>query len=66
MKPDKTKTAPPATVARRSINVGISLRPDRVSFLKQTAEARGVSVSEIVRHLIDEARKQAERESMTA
>lgn len=66
MKSDKTKTAPPAIVTRRSINVGISLRPDRVSFLKQAAQSRGVSVSEVVRDLIDEARRQAERESMTA
>lgn len=66
MKDSKTKTAPPAIPTRRSINVGISLRPDRVSFLKQAAQSRGVSVSEIVRDLIDEARKQAERESMTA
>jgi hypothetical protein len=66
MKDDKTKTAPPANVARRSINVGVSLRPDRVAWIRQAAEAKGVSVSEVVRDLIDEARKQTERESMTA
>jgi hypothetical protein len=66
MKNSKTKTAPPAILTRRSIQIGVSLRPDRVSFLKQAAQSRGVSVSEIVRDLIDEARRQAERESMSA
>jgi hypothetical protein len=66
MKQAKTNTAQPVSLPRRSIQIGVSLRPDRVTFLKQTAEARGVSVSEIVRDLVDEARKQAERKSRTA
>lgn len=44
----------------------ISLRPDRIKWIKQTAAERNVAYSDIVRDLVDEARKQAERESMTA
>lgn len=46
--------------------IAVSLRPDRIQWIRQSAKARNVSQSDIVRDLIDEARRQAERESMTA
>lgn len=46
--------------------LGVSLRPDRIQWVRQTADQKGVSISQVVRDLIDEARKQTERESMTA
>jgi len=46
--------------------LGVSLRPDRIQWVRQTADRRGISISQVVRDLIDEARKQTERESMTA
>lgn len=50
----------------KAMTFTISLRPDRIGWIRQAANAKGVSASEIVRDLVDEARKQAERESMTA
>lgn len=50
----------------KALMLGVSLRPDRIQWVRKTAEEKGVSISQVVRDLIDEARKQAERESMTA
>lgn len=49
-----------------SQTMAVSLRPDRIQWVKQEAKQRNISYSDLVRELIDEARKQAERESMTA
>ena len=59
---------PTPTEAKRpnAVIVSVTLRPDRVAWIRQTAQTKGVSISEIVRDAIDEARRQAERESMTA
>jgi len=46
--------------------IAVSLRPDRIQWIRQSAKSRNVSYSDVVRDLIDEARKQGERESMTA
>jgi len=56
-----TKAAKP-----KALPLGVSLRPDRIQWVRKTAEEKGVSISEVVRDLIDQARQQAERESMTA
>jgi len=50
----------------KALMLGVSLRPDRIQWVRKTAEEKGVSISQVVRDLIDEARKQAEQESMTA
>lgn len=50
----------------KALMLGVSLRPDRIQWVRQTADRRGISISQVVRDLIDEARKQTERESMTA
>jgi len=50
----------------KALMLGVSLRPDRIQWVRQTADRRGISISQVVRDLIDEARKQNERESMTA
>lgn len=59
----QTKKRDPNQIAEKFT---ISLRPDRIQWVKQEASQRNISYSDIVRDLIDEARKQAERESMTA
>ena len=50
----------------KALMLGVSLRPDRIQWVRKTAEEKGVSISQVVRDLIDEARRQSERESMTA
>lgn len=50
----------------KAVMLGVSLRPDRIQWVRQTADQKGISISQVVRDLIDEARKQAERESMSA
>lgn len=61
MKQTQTKAERP-----KARMLGVSLRPDRIQWVRQTADQKGVSISQVVRDLIDEARKQTERESMTA
>lgn len=53
-------------VKPKALMLGVSLRPDRIQWVRKTAEEKGVSISQVVRDLIDEARRQSERESMTA
>ncbi len=37
--------------------LGVSLRTDRIDWIRQTAKANGITVSEMVRRAIDAARK---------
>lgn len=52
-----TQTAPPAPADNKARPLGISIKPDRLDWINQTANANQISVSELVRRCIDAARK---------
>ena len=38
----------------KAVMLGVSLRPDRIQWVRQTADQKGISISQVVRDLIDE------------
>lgn len=44
-------------VAEESVRVGVSLRPAAAEWLNTEAERRGITMTDVIRRLIDEARR---------
>lgn len=66
-----TKTTPPIKRAyergaRKSGILTVSLRPDRIKWVRDVATQRNIAISDVVREALDAARLQSERESMSA